>query len=320
MTRPITEDELDIDKMVETTGIPSYKIRRAFEFPLSAIEECFADMLKCAITPAAITRIILIVEPETTVGRRGVRKLIHKSHTRKEVLRIFRTVPSYHSEMHRAYEKLVEVSGNENPDGEDDNESGADPDSDPATADSKRCLRELLEANTIIPVFSTAEELLIVKIAKFFADEENGGKVDVERMAEATNIAESSIRAALKLPLPGDEERIASLMAQCNTRADLIKLSAVIQWRSVLGLQAARQQIILSNRDERIALARSLPDDSPARSEAYAALLADSTTPEEVWEIYEMIPETRAADEDKAIIRLAEFFLKPKTDKSVADP
>ncbi|MDO8585067.1 MAG: hypothetical protein Q7R85_03025 [bacterium] len=322
MTRPITEDELDIAKMEKETGIPEYKIRRALDLPLSPVEQHFTEMLKNAKTPAAITRIILIVEPETTVGRSAVRKLIHKSRARKDVVRIFRTVPNYHSEMHRAYEKLVELSGNENPDGEDDNENNADPDrnSDPAAADNKRCLRELVEVSTIVPMFSVAEELLLVKMAKFFQDENDPSKVDVSGMAEETNIAESFIRSALKLPTLEDEQRIANLMALCDTRDALLNLSGAIQWRSILGLQAARQYIPLSSRDELIALAGTLPDDSPARSEVYVALLARSTTLEEVWEVYSVIAENRALDEDKAIIRLAEFFLKTATDETKTNP
>ncbi len=340
MTRPITDADLDIAKMTAETGVPEYKIRRALDLPLSPVEELFAGMLNKATTPAAIARIILIVEPETTVGRRAVRKFIHKSRTRKDVVRIFRIVPSYHSEMHRAYEKLAELSGNENPDLENSAQSGDDPDTspdsigaednvrsdadsdtrpDPTAADNKRCLCELVEVAGIVPMFSVAEELLLVKTAKFFPDESCPGKVNVSGMAEATNIAESSIRSALKLPLPEDEQRIANLMAQCNTLPDLLNLSAVIQWRSVLGLQAARQHINLSGRSELIALAKALPDDSPAKSEAYAALLACSKTPKEAWKIYGLIPATRPMDEDKAIIRLAGFFLKPTTEEPKAD-
>src|SRR3989338_4343756 len=116
MTRPITEDELDIAGMEKKTGVPEYKIRRALDLPLSDIEKHFAEMLKNATTPSAIMRVISLVNPESTVGRSGVRKLIHKSRTRKGVLRICKMIPSYHSEIHRAHEKLVELSGNENPD------------------------------------------------------------------------------------------------------------------------------------------------------------------------------------------------------------
>lgn len=308
MTRPITEDELDIQKMERETSVSEYKIRRALDLPLSDIERRLATMLRNATTPSEIVPVILMINPETTIGRRAVKKLVAQATTREEIIEVCDNIPSDHSELHRAHEKLVELSGNDNEEEEEEEEEkGDDEGGDPR-------INELLQAYDIVPSFSVAEERLIVKLAKFFPDENHPEKVDVKRMAKATNIAESSIRFALKVPPSENEQLIASLMAGCKTREALLKISQVILAWSVLGLQATRQHIILSNRDELKVLAGVLSKNFPLLSEVYNALLARSSTLEEVLEVYRMIPETRAADEDKAIIRLAEFFLKPKKD------
>gem|GEM_PF-5371353 len=289
----MSESEVDVERMGLELGVPAYRIRHALDLPLSPLERIIAEKVRHAKTKDELLRLCALINLASSVGCRSVRKLVKLSEgSLEETVHITHILPDHHPEIPAVYAAAI------------------------ACASSRE---ELLQLYPDLPYASPAKLECIRKMSESYLND--AGEADVERMTDDTGIYGFRIRCALNLPMGEEEQPLYEETKRAATRDALLEIIWTVENDSTTGRLAVQRLVkeFSPTWNDLWQLREQMSRYDPMMADVDRALLALARTKRLLRKLLN-IAQPHSATENEVIKKLAEFFLKPKTEEPMTNP